>query len=162
MAMKTGSEYLASPARRPGSLDARPTHQGRHRSTRACARRPYLGVVHRISSRKRPTANCSLTRRTASAIPSPFSCPAPPKTCAAEGAAFYEWARWSNGMFGRTPDYKNASVMAFAGAADFLNEGGTEAANAVDFAGQHAQLLPTRPPQGSCPHPHFGQPAIQC
>lgn len=36
------------------------------------------------------------------------------------GAAFYEWATWSNGMFGRTPDYKNASVMAFAGAADFL------------------------------------------
>ncbi|MCZ0945563.1 MAG: hypothetical protein OXJ53_21120 [Gammaproteobacteria bacterium] len=22
------------------------------------------------------------------------------------GTAFYEWARWSNGMFGRTPDYK--------------------------------------------------------
>ena len=41
------------------------------------------------------------------------------------GAAFYEWATWSNGMFGRTPDYKNASVMAFAGAADFLaGEGG--------------------------------------
>ena len=38
------------------------------------------------------------------------------------GAAYYEWAKWSNGMFGRTPDYKNASVMAFAGAADFLNE----------------------------------------
>ena len=41
------------------------------------------------------------------------------------GAAFYEWAKWSNGMFGRTPDYKNASVMAFAAAADFLaGEGG--------------------------------------
>jgi 4-hydroxyphenylacetate 3-monooxygenase len=38
------------------------------------------------------------------------------------GAAYYEWAKWSNGMFGRTPDYKNASVMAFAAAADFLNE----------------------------------------
>ena len=46
------------------------------------------------------------------------------------GAAYYEWAKWSNGMFGRTPDYKNASLMAFAGAADFLNkEGGP-----VDFA----------------------------
>ena len=22
------------------------------------------------------------------------------------GAAFYEWATWSNGMFGRTPDYR--------------------------------------------------------
>jgi 4-hydroxyphenylacetate 3-monooxygenase len=36
------------------------------------------------------------------------------------GAAFYEWATWSNGMFGRTPDYKNASLMAFGSAADFL------------------------------------------
>ncbi len=41
------------------------------------------------------------------------------------GAAFYEWAKWSGGMFGRTPDYKNASVMAFAAAAEFLaGEGG--------------------------------------
>ena len=46
------------------------------------------------------------------------------------GAACYEWAKWSNGMLGRTPDYKNASVAAFAGAADFLNENG----GAVDFA----------------------------
>jgi len=36
------------------------------------------------------------------------------------GVAYYEWAKWSNGMFGRTPDYKNASVMAFSAAADFL------------------------------------------
>ena len=36
------------------------------------------------------------------------------------GASFYEWATWSNGMFGRTPDYKNASMMSFAAAADFL------------------------------------------
>jgi len=42
------------------------------------------------------------------------------------GAAFYEWATWSNGMFGRTPDYKNASVMAFAASADFLAEGKPE------------------------------------
>jgi 4-hydroxyphenylacetate 3-monooxygenase len=38
------------------------------------------------------------------------------------GASFYEWATWSNGMFGRTPDYKNASMMSFAAAADFLAE----------------------------------------
>ena len=49
------------------------------------------------------------------------------------GAAYYEWAKWSNGMFGRTPDYKNASVMAFAGAADFLNEG-SGADRPTDFA----------------------------
>lgn len=42
------------------------------------------------------------------------------------GDAFYEWATWSNGMFGRTPDYKNASVMAFAASAEFLAEGRPE------------------------------------
>ncbi|MEM7058548.1 MAG: 4-hydroxyphenylacetate 3-monooxygenase, oxygenase component [Pseudomonadota bacterium] len=41
----------------------------------------------------------------------------------ARGKAFYEWATWSNGMFGRTPDYKNASVMAFASAPGFLAQG---------------------------------------
>ena len=45
------------------------------------------------------------------------------------GDSFYEWATWSNGMFGRTPDYKNASVMAFAAGADFLTEGGPEFAD---------------------------------
>ena len=49
----------------------------------------------------------------------------------ARGRAFYEWATWSNGMFGRTPDYKNASVMAFASATDFLAQG-TE--GQADFA----------------------------
>ncbi len=39
------------------------------------------------------------------------------------GVAYYEWAKWSNGMFGRTPDYKNASVMSFAAATDFLAQG---------------------------------------
>ena len=42
------------------------------------------------------------------------------------GDSFYEWATWSNGMFGRTPDYKNASVMAFAAGAKFLAEGRPE------------------------------------
>lgn len=42
------------------------------------------------------------------------------------GASAYEWAKWSNGMFGRTPDYKNASVMAFAASAEFLEEGKPE------------------------------------
>ena len=42
------------------------------------------------------------------------------------GESFYEWATWSNGMFGRTPDYKNASVMAFAAGAEFLAEGRPE------------------------------------
>jgi len=38
------------------------------------------------------------------------------------GEAFYEWAKWSNGMFGRTPDYKNASITAFYGGATILEE----------------------------------------
>lgn len=42
------------------------------------------------------------------------------------GNSYYEWARWSNGMFGRTPDYKNASLMAFAASAEFLAEGRPE------------------------------------
>lgn len=50
------------------------------------------------------------------------------------GDAFYEWATWSNGMFGRTPDYKNASVMAFASGAKFLEEGSPEyAANMRNY-----------------------------
>lgn len=36
------------------------------------------------------------------------------------GAALYDWARWSNGMLGRTPDYLSGSFMAFAGAADYF------------------------------------------
>ena len=39
------------------------------------------------------------------------------------GRAFYEWATWPSGMFGRTPDYKNASIMAFAHAPRFLAQG---------------------------------------
>ncbi|MEE2983553.1 MAG: 4-hydroxyphenylacetate 3-monooxygenase, oxygenase component [Pseudomonadota bacterium] len=49
----------------------------------------------------------------------------PPRTredVLARGRAFYDWAKWSNGMLGRTPDYLNASFTAFAGAADFFAE----------------------------------------
>ena len=46
----------------------------------------------------------------------------------ARGQSYYEWATWSNGMFGRTPDYKNASLMAFAAAAEgFLTQGDNQA-----------------------------------
>lgn len=55
----------------------------------------------------------------------------------ARGRAYTTWARWSNGMFGRTPDYKNASLMAFAHATDFLAQGtkgqADFAKNMVDF-----------------------------
>lgn len=36
------------------------------------------------------------------------------------GRALYDWAKWSNGMLGRTPDYLNASFMALAGASAFF------------------------------------------
>lgn len=55
------------------------------------------------------------------------------------GKAYYEWAKWSNGMFGRTPDYKNASLMSFAAATPFLEQGtkgpggAAMAQNMVDF-----------------------------
>ena len=39
------------------------------------------------------------------------------------GKSYYEWAKWSNGYFGRTPDYKNASLMSFAAASNFLEKG---------------------------------------
>ena len=39
------------------------------------------------------------------------------------GKAYYEWATWSNGMFGRTPDYKNASIMSFSLAKSWLDSG---------------------------------------
>jgi 4-hydroxyphenylacetate 3-monooxygenase len=58
----------------------------------------------------------------------------PPKSkedVAQRGRAYYEWATWSNGMFGRTPDYKNASVMAFAHALPFLSQGKSDY---TDFA----------------------------
>lgn len=55
-----------------------------------------------------------------------FKTPRNKQDIGARGEAFYEWATWSCGMFGRTPDYKNASVMAFASAAQFLADGRPE------------------------------------
>ncbi|MBL4720457.1 MAG: 4-hydroxyphenylacetate 3-monooxygenase, oxygenase component [Alphaproteobacteria bacterium] len=52
-----------------------------------------------------------------------FLPPKTPEDLRRRGAAYYEWARWSNGMLGRTPDYKNASIMAFGTAAEFLGQG---------------------------------------
>ncbi len=66
----------------------------------------------------------------------------------ARGRAYYEWATWSNGMFGRTPDYKNASLMAFASATEFLAQGtkgqadfATNMRNFYDFARRNDQVL---------------------
>ncbi len=58
-----------------------------------------------------------------------FKVPTSPEDVIQRGRSFYEWATWSNGMFGRTPDYKNASVMAFSASAEFLAQGRPEFAD---------------------------------
>jgi 4-hydroxyphenylacetate 3-monooxygenase len=69
--------------------------------------------------------------------PRSFQIPKSVEDIRIRGKAYYEWAKWSNGMFGRTPDYKNASVMSFAAAADFLRKGTKGSAdfarNMIDF-----------------------------
>ena len=52
----------------------------------------------------------------------------------ARGRAYYEWATWSHGMFGRTPDYKNASLMSFATAKSWLDQGVERGIGQADFA----------------------------
>ena len=64
--------------------------------------------------------------------PMSFKIPQSADDIRTRGKAFYEWAKWSAGMFGRTPDYKNASVAAFAAATDFLAQG---TKGQADFAG---------------------------
>lgn len=64
-----------------------------------------------------------------------YKMPKSQQDIAARGRAYYQWAKWSNGMFGRTPDYKNASVMAFASATKFLAQGSK---GRTDFAANMA------------------------
>ena len=59
-------------------------------------------------------------------IATPFLVPKSKEDVISRGEAFYEWAKWSNGMFGRTPDYKNASITAFYGGASLLEESSKE------------------------------------
>ncbi|MDA1076132.1 MAG: 4-hydroxyphenylacetate 3-monooxygenase, oxygenase component, partial [Proteobacteria bacterium] len=47
------------------------------------------------------------------------------------GRAFYDWARWSGGMMGRSPDYLNSSFMAFNQAADYFSSNRPEFADNV-------------------------------
>ena len=58
-----------------------------------------------------------------------FLIPKSKEDIVSRGAAFYEWAKWSNGIFGRTPDYKNTSITAFAACAKLLEEGKVEFAD---------------------------------
>ena len=59
-------------------------------------------------------------------IATSFLVPKSKEDVISRGEAFYEWAKWSNGMFGRTPDYKNASITAFYGGASLLEESSKE------------------------------------
>ncbi len=52
-----------------------------------------------------------------------FQIPKSKEDIKSRGKSYYQWAKWSNGMFGRTPDYKNASLMSFAAAKGFLEKG---------------------------------------
>jgi 4-hydroxyphenylacetate 3-monooxygenase len=47
---------------------------------------------------------------------------------AKRGAAMYDWAKWTSGMMGRTPDYLSSSFMALSAAAEYF------AANRPAFA----------------------------
>jgi 4-hydroxyphenylacetate 3-monooxygenase len=49
-----------------------------------------------------------------------FSTPRSVDDVVRRGAAMYDWAVWTGGMMGRTPDYLSASFMALAAAADFF------------------------------------------
>ena len=59
-------------------------------------------------------------------IATSFLVPKSKEDVISRGEAFYEWAKWSNGMFGRTPDYKNASITAFYGGLKLLKENNPE------------------------------------
>ena len=129
MGIKTGSEYL-------GSLrDGRDVWM-RGQPVRDVTTEPGLARGARTLAEfiDRQQDAGSLDRLTfveaGERYPIAFLLPRTPEDVRRRGAAFYEWAKWSNGMFGRTPDYKNSSVMAFAGAAEFLNE----SPGPVDFA----------------------------
>ena len=66
--------------------------------------------------------------------PTSFLIPKSKEDIKRRGAAFNEWAKWSAGMFGRTPDYKNTSLMAFAAASGFLENGDRNfARNMISF-----------------------------
>ena len=129
MGIKTGAEYL-------GSLrDGRDVWmQGRR--VQDVTREPGLArgahTLAEFIDRQRDVALLdTLTyEENGQRYPMSFLMPKTPEDVRRRGAAYYEWAKWSNGMLGRTPDYKNSSVTAFAGAAEFLNENG----GPVDFA----------------------------
>jgi 4-hydroxyphenylacetate 3-monooxygenase len=121
--IRTGAQYLA------GLRDDREvwtggkrvrdvtTEPGLHRGAKTLA--GFLDHQHETQYREATTYldedgdRCGLA----------FKIPKSKEDVIARGRAFTEWAKWSHGMYGRTPDYKNASMAALAGATDFLAQG---------------------------------------
>lgn len=125
MGIRTGAEYLA------GLRDDRDvwihgekvadvtSHPGMNRGPQTLARF--------LDKQFDPTLQDVLTyKEDGERIAMSFLAPKSPEDIRRRGAAYYEWATWSNGMLGRTPDYKNASIMAFGSAAAYLGQGRTD------------------------------------
>ena len=125
MGIRTGAEYLA------GLRDDRDvwihgekvadvtSHPGMNRGPQTLARF--------LDKQFDPTLQDVLTyEEDGERIAMSFLAPKNPEDIRRRGAAYYEWATWSNGMLGRTPDYKNASIMAFGSAAAYLGQGRTD------------------------------------
>ena len=121
--IRTGAEYLE------GLRDGREVWTRGHRvedvtaepgmARGAATLASFLDRQHEEPWRDKVTYLDEEGRRCAMA----FQMPRCVEDVAARGRSYYEWAKWSNGMFGRTPDYKNASLMAFASAPGFLEQG---------------------------------------
>ncbi len=129
MAIKTGAQYLDS--LRDGRdlwMHGRRVRDVTHEPGLARGARTLAGFIDR--QRDRELRDRLTFTEDGEHYPMSFLLPRKPEDVHRRGAACYEWAKWSSGMLGRTPDYKNASVTAFAGAAEFLNSNG----GPVDFA----------------------------
>jgi len=120
MGVRTGAQYL------DGLRDDRAVwirgarvrdvtaHPGLARGAATVA--SLLDRQHDPALRDRLTVAAEDGTRYATSFLRPTSAP----DLARRSAAMYDWAVWSGGMLGRTGDYLNASLMAFAAAADFF------------------------------------------
>ena len=146
MGIRTGEEYLA------GLRDDRDVWIGGERVADVTAhpgiRRAAETLAGFLDKQHDPAMQDKLTYQDddGERIAMSFLIPKSSDDVRRRGAAFYEWASWSAGMFGRTPDYKNASIMSFAAASDFLdNQSGN---GQTDFADNELRLQGVRRPLG--------------
>ena len=132
--IRRGSEYLA------GLQDDREVWSGGERirdvTTHSATARGAATLASFLDNQHKPELKDKLTYLDEDGDRCAISF-MPPKTkddIKRRGAAFYEWATWSHGMFGRTPDYKNASIMSFANARQWLDQGVERGMGNADFA----------------------------